>query len=108
MFNAISLVGGQEVDFVPLTRDSFDRSAFERRRRLPWSDAAMYAINPADLVLSKLRWGAASESNRQLADVRAIMALGLFDETDAYFQRWLDRLGLRNALDASRTAGYDV
>jgi hypothetical protein len=108
MFNAISLVGGPKVDFAPLTDDDFEQSAFRRKLPVEWHGGSLWVIDAMDLVLSKLRWALASESQRQLADVRAIMALELFDEHDAYFQRWVRRLRLGETLDASRAAGYDA
>jgi hypothetical protein len=107
MFNAISLVGAPKVDFAPLPRLPFDREAFARRKAIPWAETTVSIVDPIDLVLSKLRWAKESGSQRQLADVRAIMALGLFDEHDEYFQRWISGLGLAATLDASRSAGYD-
>lgn len=108
MFNAIPLLPGLKVDFVPLSRGPFGREAFNRRRIARWEGVDVWVTSPEDLVLAKLRWAKESGSERQLADVRAIMALGLFDESDDYFQGWVQRLDLRDTMDASRAARYDL
>jgi hypothetical protein len=108
MFNAIPLLGGPKVDFAPLGQDAFERSAFERRRALDSGGASLWVADVVDLVLSKLRWAKLGGSARQLADVRAIMALGHFSEHDPYFQRWLDALDLRDHLDGSRETRHDA
>ena len=79
MANAIGLHGGPKLDLVPLSADPFDRESFGRRAMLTWHERSVPVITPRDLVISKLRWAKDSLSERQLADVRAIMALGRFD-----------------------------
>ncbi len=108
MFNAIPMTGGPKLDFIPLKRDAYQQSAFARRQVLDWHGVPIHVIAADDLVLSKLAWAKISASERQLADVRSIMSMGLFSEDDDYFQQWLDRLGLREALDASRETRYDA
>jgi hypothetical protein len=109
MVNGLVAEGvGFKVDLNPLGSDPFDRAAFARRRREDWLGVPVSIITPSDLVISKLRWAAESGSERQLADVRQIMAMELFDEHDADFQQWLTRLGLRDVLDASRSARHDA
>ena len=108
MFNAIPWHGGPKVDLVPLKTDAFDQWCFRRRAREPWRETHVSVVRPDDLVLSKLRWAKDSMSERQLADVRAIMATGLVDEYDDDFQRWIRQLGLDAALDASRSTRYEA
>jgi hypothetical protein len=107
MVNALIQEGrGFKVDINALRRDEFDRVAFSRRRSDDWEGTAVTVIAPADLVVSKLRWAKESRSERQFSDVQAIMALELFDEHDPDFQHWIERLGLREALEASRSSRY--
>ena len=107
MVNALVQQGrGFKVDINALKRDEFDRTAFSRRRREDWEGTMVTVIAPPDLVISKLRWGKESSSERQFSDVQAIMALELFDEHDPDFQHWIERLGLGDALEASRSSRY--
>ncbi len=108
MANAIGLQGGPKIDLVPRPNDPFDVHAFERRSPREWFGRSLLVIASPDLVISKLRWAKDSLSERQLADVRAIMALGRFDEHDAEFNGWIDRLQLRDVLDASRENRYEA
>lgn len=107
MFNVIPMRWGLKTDFIVLGDEPFDLTAFERRRQADWHGAPIWVIQPADLVLSKLRWARESLSGQQLADIRAIMASGLVSEDDD-FRSWVDRLELREILDASRTTRYDA
>jgi len=107
MFNIIPLEGGLKVDFIVLRDEPFDTTAFKRRRQVDWHGTPVWTISPADLVLSKLRWAQITYSDRQLADVRAIMASGRVAEDDE-FRSWIGRLGLQELLDASRTARHDA
>jgi hypothetical protein len=108
MFNAIPVHGGMKVDLVPLPEEPFEQEAFGRRQVVDWHDTPVFATAPDDLVLAKLRWAKASDSERQLADVRAIMALELFDEHEEHFRTWVRRLDLEATLDASRSTRYDA
>ena len=109
MFNALPLLGGGlKVDIAPLPNHPFDQSAFERKRYVEWQGLGIPTVSPDDLVLSKLRWAKESLSDRQLADVHAIMAMELVDEDDDYFRNWIRRLGLSEALEASRSSRYDA
>ena len=107
MFN-IFPVQGLKFDIIPLKDDAFERLKFERREVFDWHDYPIWVTRPEDLVLSKLEWARESRSERQLADIRAIMAAGAFDESETYFQQWLGARALRETLDACREAGYDA
>lgn len=108
MSNALPMQGGPKIDLSPLGNDPFDRVAFERRQARDWYGREIRVISPPDLVISKLRWAKESMSERQLGDVRAIMAKGRINEHDPDFNRWIDRLSLRDVLDASRETRYEA
>lgn len=108
MFNVISLRFGGKFDFIPLREEPAQRVRFDRRLVHDWHGYPAWVISPPDLVLSKLEWARESRSQRQFADIRAIMASGFVDEADQYFQRWLRQLDLAELLDACREAGYDA
>lgn len=108
MANAIGLQGGPKIDLIPRPDDPFDHYAFQRRSRHEWFGRSLFVIAPPELVISKLRWAKDSFSERQLADVRAIMAMGRFDEHDPEFNGWIDRMQLRDVLEASRETRYEA
>ena len=106
MFNAIPNGAGPKIDFVPLSQDPYDRGQFARRAPADLGGARVVLIQGQDLVISKLRWAKASGSERQLADVRAILAAGV--ELDEDFEVWVEVLELEGVLEASRSARYDA
>ena len=61
-------------------------------------------ITGEDLVVSKLRRAKRGGSERQFADVRAILAAGHVTDF-AYITRWAAALDLHAQLDASRATG---
>ena len=64
-----------------------------------------WIVSKEDLILSKLVWASASESELQLRDVRALLASG---GEDAYLDRWAPALGVEGLLDRCRNAGHDT
>ena len=107
MFNVIPLSGGLKTDFIMLRDEPFEQAKFRRRRRLLWCAGTVWVIDPADLVLSKLLRARGSRSERELADVRIIMASGSVAEDDE-FNALVEQLDLRELLDASRETRYDA
>lgn len=107
VFSAIPLSRSLKADFIVLRDEPFDLAEFSRRQRVARKTGPVWAIAPADLVLSSLRWARTRHGGQQLADVRTIMAAGLVSEDDE-FCRWIETLGLNPSLDASRTTRYDA
>ncbi len=107
MFGVIPYKSSFKTDFIVLPDEVFDQTAFARRQQVDWPGKPVWAIRPADLVLSKLRWCQITYSDQQLADVRAIMASGRVTE-DEDFRDWIRRLRLQELLDASRSTRYDA
>jgi hypothetical protein len=106
MFNVVSHGTGAKADFVILREDAYSRAAFARRLRANAGGVEAWVSTAEDVVISKLQWSRESGSERQLADVRAILSAGRVD-TGEYFSRWIRRLGLQRELDASRESRYD-
>ncbi len=107
MFNVIPFNSGFKTDLIVLRDSPFDQNAFARRQQVDWHGKLVWAISPADLVVSKLRWAQITYSDQQLADVRVIMASGRVTEDDD-FRGWIRRLQLEDLLDASRSTRHDA
>ena len=107
MYNALPLAGGPKIDFIPLTDQPFEQTKFQRRVIKDWHGTPIAVIRAIDLAISKLQWATESRSERQLADVRAILSFGEV-EADDYFYGWVERLGLQEAMEASRETRYDA
>lgn len=105
-FNAIG-PDASKVDFIIRRDRPFSHEEFSRRRRADLLGTAGYVTSAEDLILVKLEWAAASGSDRQLADVAAILSIaGPLDS--AYIDRWAGVLGVadtwRRLRDESQTA----
>ena len=107
MFNVMPR-GGGKIDFIPLRKEPFEQTKFERRVAHDWHGHALWVATAPDLVLSKLEWSRSSHSHLQFSDIRTIIASGFVDEHDDYFQRWLSTLDLHATLDACRTEGHEA
>ena len=106
MFNALPLHGGPKIDFIPLRNELFELTKFERRMTKDWHGTPVSVISGEDLALSKLQWARSSMSERQLADVRAIISFGAVEDVE-YFEYWVETLGLHAVMEASRATRYE-
>lgn len=101
MFNVIHTLTGIKIDFAVLKQNAHEREKFRRRQRVEQGGEAIWITSPEDLLLSKLAWGAPSESAKQAADVRALIR----DVNNLDWNYVLERakeLGLADWLDRIR------
>ena len=70
VFNAIDLESGWKTDIIVCPDRNFERSEITRRRPVRLFDVDVFVISPEGSVVSKLRWAAASGSERQLRDAK--------------------------------------
>jgi hypothetical protein len=93
-FNAIG-PDGWKVDFMIRRDRPFSIEEFGRRQQADLLGQAGYVATAEDMILAKLEWAAATESERQLRDVAGMLAVA-GDVLDLdYLERWVERLGLR-------------
>ena len=97
-FNVIDPATGLKVDFWPVKDDEFSRAQFQRRRRQELFDHGVWMLAPEDVILAKLLWYRASESDTQLRDCVGIWKAqrGALDE--AYLVHWAQRLQIDELL----------
>ena len=105
-FNAIG-PDASKVDFIIRKARPFSIEEFGRRQRADLLGTAGFVTTAEDLVIAKLEWAAASDSNRQLRDVAGILAVT--KTLDApYIERWAAALGVadtwRRVRDEARSA----
>jgi hypothetical protein len=74
-FNVIQPTTGAKVDLVPLPRDAFTRSAFERRQRIEYDVSGRSAtfITAEDIVVAKLIAFRETGSDKHLRDARGVL-----------------------------------
>jgi hypothetical protein len=92
-FNAIG-PDASKVDFIIRKDRPFSVEEFGRRERVDLLGTSGFITSAEDLVIAKLEWAAATDSDRQRRDVIGILAVA--DEIDlAYVERWAAALGLQ-------------
>lgn len=101
-FNLVDLSSSWKVDLIMLKPVVFDRIAFERRVRTTFMGVEVWVASPEDIVLSKLRWAALSESNRQLEDAAGVLAVRGDCIDHSYLDRWAAELDIAVLLDRAR------
>jgi Nucleotidyl transferase AbiEii toxin, Type IV TA system len=91
LFNLIHQASVLKVDCIIRKQTPYHLEEFRRRRRIRAGEFETWIASKEDLILSKLRWFADSGSERQMHDIRNLVATG-FDE--AYVAKWIHELGL--------------
>ena len=86
--------------------DGSEFSEMEMARRL-WIEEGFYVSSAEDTVLQKLKWGKASQSEKQFRDVLGILKLQQGELDYDYLRQWADRLGLTQALTLALQASTD-
>lgn len=104
MFNLFHLVKLVKVDLIVSKDDEFQRQELARRQRHALGGRDVWVVSKEDLILSKLRWAAPSESAFQLRDVRKLVASGA---DEAYLLAWSAKLGVEALLRKCMDAGYE-
>lgn len=95
-FNAIDGTSGWKVDFVIRKDRPFSRAEFDRRQRVDLLGTSSWVASPEDMIVAKLEWAAATDSDRQLSDVAAMVSVGAGAMDIAYVECWVTELGLHD------------
>jgi hypothetical protein len=93
-FNAIDAATGWKVDFVVRRDRPFSREEFGRRSSANLLGTPTWIASPEDTIVAKLEWASAGGSERQLADVAAMLDIGGDSLDLAYIEHWVAELGL--------------
>jgi hypothetical protein len=104
-FNAIDPATGWKVDFVVRKDRPFSRQEFDRRILANLLGLQVWIVSPEDMVVAKLEWAARGGSDRQLADVAAILQVSGERLDLGYVERWVTALGLEAAWARARELG---
>lgn len=99
MFNVVETTTGWKADLIVAPTDEFASLAFSRRRVISALGVSLFGISPEDLIVSKLRWAAAGDSEKQLRDAAGILAVqrGALDEE--YLRRAASSAGVRDSVE---------
>lgn len=94
-FNVIETSSGWKVDLRIRKDRPFSVEEFGRRLPAELLGTSTFVTSAEDLIVAKLEWAKAGESERQLRDVAAILATGGDGLDYAYVERWVSALGLQ-------------
>lgn len=97
--NLIDTDIARKVDFHPLKDEPFERSFFERRRKVPYAGVEVWFPTAEDAILSKLRWArGVGDGERHLRDARAVYEVQGAALDQAYLRRWAEQLSVSDLL----------
>jgi hypothetical protein len=96
MFNAIHQDSIIKVDFICQKQTPFHEEEFDRRIRAQIEDFESWIVTAEDLILSKLLWMKASESEQQRRDIENLLTASR-DQT--YLKTWAAKLGVDSLLE---------
>ncbi len=97
-FNVIDTRSGWKVDLIVMRDREFSRVELGRRQPATFGPVETHVASPEDCVLSKLEWASGSGSERQLRDVRSLLAIQGPSMDTAYLERWAAVLGVSDLL----------
>lgn len=103
-FNVIESASGWKADLLIRKDRPFSIEEFARRQPVHLLGTSTFIASPEDLVIAKLEWAKAAESERQLRDVAAILAVSGDRFDYPYIERWVSALGLRDGWSSIRRA----
>ncbi|TSA25971.1 MAG: hypothetical protein D4R67_08920 [Bacteroidetes bacterium] len=93
MFNVIDHRSGLKVDFIIRKDTEYRRLEFSRKTLKIIENVQVWMVSPEDLVISKLEWIQQLKSERQIQDIRMLMALAGLDVD--YIRHWCKKLNLK-------------
>ena len=102
-FNVIDYATGWKIDFIIPPFDEFNVEEFERRRNVDFEGLSLSVVSPEDIVVAKLLWAKAGESELQIRDVATVLRFQAGRLNVAYIEKWVYRLGLEEQWRKVRT-----
>lgn len=94
MFNIIDFVSGWKVDLIVKKMRPFSDEEFGRRKEVELAGLRLSVATAEDVLISKLEWAKAGESQRQLEDAAGIIRVQGQNLDVEYVERWIRELGL--------------
>jgi hypothetical protein len=94
-------------DLMIAENSAYARAQFERRRRYSFpveNEAEVWLASPEDIIISKLRWGLRSESEKQQRDVLAILKVQQGELDYQYIHRWAAEFDIAPLFETLTTA----
>jgi hypothetical protein len=104
-FNVIDYATGWKVDFIIPPFEEFNIEEFERRQMIEVGDLQLSVVSPEDIVIAKLLWARAGQSERQLDDAATVVRFQSETLDVSYIETWVRRLDLEHQWTIVRENG---
>ena len=101
-FNIVDYATGWKVDFIIPPFDEFNIEEFERRCLIDIEGLQLSVVSAEDIVIAKLLWARAGESERQLQDAATVVRLQGSNLDISYIERWVRKLKLEEQWESAR------
>jgi len=90
------------IELFLLSDEDHDQERFARRRETQFLGQKAFIPTPEDVIITKLRWSSRTTGEKDIVDVRGVIAVQ-HDRLDwSYIESWCDRDGTRELLDEIR------
>lgn len=90
------------IELFLLSDEDHDQERFARRRETQFFSPKAFIPTPEDVIITKLRWASRTTREKNIVDVRGVIAVQ-HDRLDwPYVESWCDRHGTRQLLDEIR------
>ncbi len=94
-FNITHPASGLKIDVIICRNDAFDRSRFERVRRItPLEGMEANFSSPEDVIIMKMRYYKEGESERHIRDITSMLRISSDIIDRGYIEEWVKKLGL--------------
>jgi hypothetical protein len=90
------------VELFELSDDAHDVSRFSRRRRVRLLDRDVFVLTAEDTIVTKLRWAKQPGREKDVDDVRSVIAVQGDGLEWAYVRQWCSRHGTLDLLESIR------
>ena len=94
-FNVIDFATGWKVDLIIRKSRPFSRLEFDRRSAVELFGLQLFIASAEDVLIAKLEWAKAGQSQRQLEDAANILRLRLDELDRGYIEHWVVELGVQ-------------
>lgn len=99
MFNVINAFTSWKADFIIRKDTAYEREKFQRRIRSVYRGLLIEVASPEDIILSKLSWAKATDSERQVRDAFGVVAVQGEALDKIYLRQWAKELGVEETLE---------
>jgi hypothetical protein len=93
MFNVIDHKSGLKIDFIIRKETEYRRLEFSRKTRKMIENVPVWLVSAEDLIISKIEWIQQLQSDKQMQDIKNLLASPELDKE--YISSWCNILDLK-------------